>query len=110
MKRYDILNKKRISEYKKKFRKENKEILTPIERYRANKRRAMKLKATPSWSEKEKIKILFKKVKWLESLTGKKYHVDHIIPLQNDKVCGLHVWQNLQILEMKLNIAKSNKF
>lgn len=74
-----------------------------------NKRRAAKLKATPSWSQDEKIAVLYEKAKWLEQLTGKKYHVDHIIPLQGENVCGLHVWENLQILEKKLNIRKSNK-
>lgn len=110
MKRYDLVNKKAKSEYRKKFRKENRERLAPLEIYRANKRRAMKCNATPSWSQEDKIKVLYEKAKWLESLTGKKYHVDHIIPLQGKNVCGLHVWENLQILEMKLNIRKSNKF
>ena len=109
MKKYDLVNKKTKSEYRKKFRKENKERLAPLERYRANKRRAMKYNATPSWSQDDKIAVLYEKAKWLESLTGLKYHVDHIIPLQGKNVCGLHVWENLQILEMKLNISKSNK-
>jgi 5-methylcytosine-specific restriction endonuclease McrA len=72
------------------------------------KRRATKINATPSWFEKDKIALLYEKAKWLESLTGLQYHVDHIIPLQGDNVCGLHVWANLQILEASINIAKSN--
>lgn len=72
-------------------------------------RRANKKQATPTWVDKVKIKLIYKKAKWLEKLTGLKYHVDHIIPLQGENVCGLHCWANLQILEASLNISKGNK-
>ncbi len=77
--------------------------------YHANKRRADKINATPKWTDLGKVKILYEKAKWLESLTGLKYHVDHIIPLKGKNVCGLHIWENLQILEASLNCSKGNK-
>ncbi len=112
-------NKETIKSNGIKYRQDNKDIIAiRRKQYRKNNhskiisrnvaRRAKKLNATPSWSEKDKILILYQKAKWLESLTGLKYHVDHIIPLQGQSVSGLHVWANLQILEASENIKKSN--
>ena len=70
------------------------------------KRRSSLKNATPSWVDLSKIKTVYNKAKWLESLTGLKYHVDHIIPLNGKNVCGLHCWNNLQILEDSINIKK----
>ena len=66
-------------------------------------RQANKIKATPKWANLDKIKQIY-----LNCSTG--YHVDHIIPLTNKNVCGLHVEYNLQYLPALENQKKSNKF
>ena len=65
-------------------------------------RHARKLRAVPKWANLEKIKEIYKNRK-------KGFHVDHIIPLKGENVCGFHVENNLQYLTAKENILKSNK-
>ena len=36
--------------------------------------------------------------------------IDHIIPIKGKDVCGLHVWNNLQILRKVENSIKGNKY
>ena len=70
---------------------------------RQAKRRASKLQRTPAWAELAEIKQFYKNC-------PEGYHVDHIIPLQGDKVSGFHVLSNLQYLPAQENISKSNKY
>lgn len=65
--------------------------------------KAAKLQRTPGWADIEKIKEIYRNC-------PEGYHVDHIIPLQGDLVCGLHVENNLQYLTAEENLSKSNKF
>jgi len=48
--------------------------------------------------------------KWCSKVTGIQYEVDHIIPLQGKKVCGLHTANNLQVIPMSDNRKKNNQF
>tara|TARA_R100000544_G_C2175687_1_gene34410 strand:+ start:85 stop:519 length:435 start_codon:yes stop_codon:yes gene_type:complete len=65
--------------------------------------RARKKRACPKWANLEKIKQIY-----LNCPIG--YHVDHITPLTNKNVCGLHIENNLQYLTAIENQKKSNKF
>ena len=56
------------------------------------------------WADQKKIVEIYQRAKELG------YHVDHIIPLKHDLVCGLHCEFNLQVLPPEVNIAKRNHF
>lgn len=76
-------------------------------------RRAAKTNATPPWLSVEhhaKIAEFYHEAREMKKRTGIEHHVDHIIPLKNSLVCGLHVPWNLQILTEAENSRKRNKF
>lgn len=80
-------------------------------RFYTAKRRALKKKATPSWTTKEdllKMESFYLAAVAFEKLAGCKLHVDHIVPLQGKEVCGLHTHWNLQLLTEEENLIKRN--
>lgn len=114
-KAWKLANPKKVLEEKQRYRKANPEKIKDYNRsykklnpglVRADKaaRRATKVNATPSWSETEMIKKVYDKAREYGS------HVDHIVPLKSSKVCGLHVWANLQIIPPELNLSKNNRY
>ena len=79
--------------------------------FRTAKRRAIKLKATPAWSDTIRVQAYYDVANFFNEVNGYiKYHVDHIIPLQGKKVSGLHVHNNLQIIPAIENYRKNNRF
>lgn len=69
--------------------------------------------ATPKWLTQEmleEIKLIYKERENLSISTGIEYHVDHVVPLQGENVCGLHVPWNLQVITAEENLRKSNKY
>lgn len=68
--------------------------------------------ATPKWltaEQRNKIIATYDHMRDCRIITGEDYHVDHIVPLRGENVCGLHVPWNLQVLPADVNIDKSNK-
>jgi len=68
------------------------------------KRKACQLKATPKWADLNAIKAIYLEASRLGM------EVDHIIPLQGETVCGLHVSNNLQLLTKSENSRKRNYY
>lgn len=108
MKEYSEKNKPQIKRYLKVYYKDNRETFITKARIRQTKQS----KATPNWlteEHKQQIKDLYWLARDLEAVTGEKYHVDHIVPLQGKNVSGLHVPWNLQVLPSDVNLRKKNK-
>lgn len=77
-----------------------------------SKRRANKLQATPKWLSEShllQIQCKYSLSKMLSKETGKLHHVDHIVPLKSEFVCGLHVPWNLRVITASENLRKSNR-
>ena len=75
-----------------------------LSRYAAAKRRAIKKLAMPSWADTAKIKAIYAQAQ------ASGMEVDHIVPLNNPMVCGLHCESNMQLLTPTENARKNNKF
>ena len=107
--KWRLENIKSVSEYNSAYAKLNPEKINS----NAAKRRAQKLRATPLWIDDE-LKFLIDEIYSLSLLrtriTGVKWNVDHIVPLQSKLVCGLHVPINLQVITAKENIVKHNRY
>lgn len=65
--------------------------------------------ATPDWADKQHIESVYAMAKWLSDVVGIKYHVDHVVPLRNKNVCGLHNQYNLSIRPAIDNLRKGNR-
>ena len=73
-------------------------------------RHILKTQAIPKWSNQKYIKLWYQLAIIEEERTGRKVHVDHIVPLKGKLVCGLHCEDNMQLLFAEDNISKGNKY
>lgn len=106
-------NKERVRELQRNWYKDNPELAKAKQNRRyeklkdyykayANSRRGRCKQATPKWVDRKALVEIYKN-------RPEGYHVDHIIPLNGQNVCGLHVPANLQYLPAAENIRKKNK-
>ena len=103
-----IWNNKNIEknrQYKKNWDKRNPDKTAA----KVQQRNARKLQAQPKWANEFFIKEAYTLAKLRSDMFGFKWHVDHIVPLRSNLVCGLHCEDNLQVIPASYNISKSNK-
>ena len=74
-----------------------------IREYCAN-RRARLIKATPTWADR-------KEMQYIHTLAHDRgLVVDHMVPLNSEKVCGLNTPDNLRCIPEALNAKKGNRY
>lgn len=98
-KEYHIKNKEKENKNSTNWLKNNgTKALSICRKYQASKKQAI-----PKWYDKDTVELIYETAKMFGC------EVDHIIPLQHNLVCGLHVQDNLQFLTSRENKMKSNK-
>lgn len=99
-------NKKHNQKKMTEWRSKNLSRLTFLQ----SRRRSQKIKATPKWANHSIIQDMYSKADQLTNATSIQYVVDHIVPLNNPLVCGLHCETNLQIITLIENSSKGNRY
>lgn len=134
--KYREKNRDKVLAKKAEYRKANKELISEKRKdyYEANKqreldnraeyqktfpdkcnavtakRKAIKLKATPSWANLKNIEQFYKQAQDTTSTTGVDHQVHHVIPLVSKLVCGLHCESNLSVITATENIKIGNRY
>ena len=121
--RYQTENSEKVRQYREQYYKKNRHKIkqrkvcyqaeNPEKRRAAHQlRRARKRQATPPWFG-ELDAFVWQEAAHLavlrEDATGIEWHCDHLIPIACKKACGLHTWNNVQVIPASVNIAKNNK-
>ena len=101
-------NKEMYSEIRRKYEGKNPEKVKEWARRRID----LKKSANVGWRE-ELTSFVMTEARRLRKLrrdvTGFKWSIDHMIPYNNQNVCGLHVWNNLQVIPLSINTSKRNE-
>lgn len=112
---------KRSASSKATYKKHRAKVLAQKKEYRqANRgsiaalnaaRKARVKQRTPGWLTVDHVwvvKEIYKLSELRTKMFGFQWHVDHIVPLQGEKVSGLHVPWNLQVIPWLDNVVKKN--
>ena len=77
--------------------------------FRNQYRYAMQRMAVPKWNETFIMKEAYLLASLRTKCTGVPWQVDHVVPIQSSLVCGLHVHNNLRVVEACENHSKGNR-
>lgn len=110
-------NRAYLTEYMRTWRTNNRDATNRIakaarkrnrDRVYANnaKRRAQARNATPLWANMFFIREAYKLARLRTDMTGINWEVDHVVPLRNKLVCGLHSHTNIQVIPKAINLKK----
>ncbi|AIO45448.1 putative gp34 [Burkholderia cepacia] len=73
-------------------------------------RRMRERRAMPPWVKLSDLRPFYREAKRLTRETGELHVVDHIVPLDGEIVCGLHVPHNLRVTHWRINAVKANRY
>ena len=107
--RYRLKNQDAHSAYNREWFKKNPDKRAAYE----GKRRASIIQRTPKWLTSDDLWMIeqaYELAKIRTEMFGFEWHVDHVIPLQGKRVSGLHVPQNLKVIEGSENCKKNARF
>jgi len=108
--KYD-LDPQKYYEAARRWEKNHPEQSRAIRRGVSARRRAVDRRATPPWltaKDRELMVFLYQEAVSLSEFTGIDFDVDHIVPLNGETVCGLHVPWNLRVIAASKNRSKGN--
>lgn len=93
-------NSEKGAEYTARYRSKHRTVI----RERNARRRALEKRATPKWANLVAIADIY------ADAARRKLEVDHVVPLQSKRVCGLHCEANLRPLSKRVNRQKNNRY